>query len=189
VAGRNRTCGAPRFRRPLYRAELRPRASGRGWGRTSSLLRVKQALCQLSYSPKEREAPGQGLEPRSPSSAPGVLPGRRSRNASPSVHLARRGRRSSAASGSSYDTVGPGPNDVVQATRLPFDPGSPANRRPTWRGLGARRSCAFAKFAGKSRGLFSSELHCADSAEEPFSLRRGLEFDRSFFKLSITLSL
>ena len=28
VAGRNRTCGAPRFRRALYRAELRPRASG-----------------------------------------------------------------------------------------------------------------------------------------------------------------
>jgi hypothetical protein len=53
VAGRNRTCGAPRFRRPLYRAELRPRASGRGWGRTSSLLRVKQALCQLSYSPEK----------------------------------------------------------------------------------------------------------------------------------------
>ena len=28
VAGRDRTCGAPRFRRALYRAELRPRASG-----------------------------------------------------------------------------------------------------------------------------------------------------------------
>jgi hypothetical protein len=28
VAGRNRTCGAPRFRRPLYQAELRPRVMG-----------------------------------------------------------------------------------------------------------------------------------------------------------------
>lgn len=28
VAGRGRTCGAPRFRRALYRAELRPRAVG-----------------------------------------------------------------------------------------------------------------------------------------------------------------
>jgi hypothetical protein len=44
VAGRSRTCGASRFRRPLYRAELRPRVSGRGWTRTSSLLFVRQAL-------------------------------------------------------------------------------------------------------------------------------------------------
>jgi hypothetical protein len=29
------------------------------------------------------------------------------------------------------------PNHVFQATRLPFDPGSPT-RRPTWRGFGAR---------------------------------------------------
>src|SRR4051812_42474015 len=28
VAGRGRTCGAPRFKRPLYRAELRPRGMG-----------------------------------------------------------------------------------------------------------------------------------------------------------------
>ena len=44
MAGRTRTCGASRFRRPLYRAELRPRVSGRGWTRTSSLLFVRQAL-------------------------------------------------------------------------------------------------------------------------------------------------
>jgi hypothetical protein len=74
VAGRNRTCGAPRFRRALYRAELRPlakqvvrhsRTSGRGlgkpggfpserkglsrrgWTRTSSLLFVRQALSAI----------------------------------------------------------------------------------------------------------------------------------------------
>jgi hypothetical protein len=53
VAGRNRTCGAPRFRRALYRAELRPRegvkrrVSGRGWTRTSSLLCVRQALSAI----------------------------------------------------------------------------------------------------------------------------------------------
>ena len=33
------------------------------------------------------------------------------------------------------------------------------------------------KCAGKSRGLFSSEFCCAERAEEPFSLRRGLEFN------------
>ena len=44
MAGRSRTCAASRFRRPLYRAELRPRVNGRGWTRTSSLLFVRQAL-------------------------------------------------------------------------------------------------------------------------------------------------
>jgi hypothetical protein len=43
VAGRSRTCGAPRFRRALYRAELRPR-DGRGWDRTSGFLFVREAL-------------------------------------------------------------------------------------------------------------------------------------------------
>lgn len=47
-------------------------------------------------------------------------------------------------------------------------------QRPTWRAFGARRSCALGKFAGKSRGLFSSVFSCASSAEEPFSLGRGL---------------
>jgi hypothetical protein len=47
VAGRTRTCGASRFGRPLYRSELRPRVSGRGWARTSSLLFVRQALSAL----------------------------------------------------------------------------------------------------------------------------------------------
>jgi hypothetical protein len=77
VTGRDRTCDAPRFRRALYRAELRSRVedgrsrsrtggllrirealyhlsyppSGRGWARTSSLLFVRQALSRLSYSP------------------------------------------------------------------------------------------------------------------------------------------
>ena len=48
MAGRNRTCGASRFRRPLYRAELRPRGSGRGWNRTSNLLFVRQALSLIA---------------------------------------------------------------------------------------------------------------------------------------------
>jgi hypothetical protein len=81
VTGRDRTCDAPRFRRALYRTELRSREwaepesnrrpppyqrgalppelsacavqrnSGRGWARTSSLLFVRQALSRLSYSP------------------------------------------------------------------------------------------------------------------------------------------
>src|SRR5919201_2540966 len=37
------------------------------------------------------------------------------------------------------DAAARSPNDVFQATRLPFDPGSPS-RRPTWRSFGARAS-------------------------------------------------
>jgi hypothetical protein len=43
VAGRNRTCGAPRFRRALYRLSY-GHMHGRGWIRTSGLLLVRQAL-------------------------------------------------------------------------------------------------------------------------------------------------
>jgi hypothetical protein len=43
VAGRNRTCCAPRFRRALYRLSY-GHMSRRGWPRTSDLLFVRQAL-------------------------------------------------------------------------------------------------------------------------------------------------
>ena len=84
VAGRSRTCGAPRFRRPLYRTELRPRMScgmGEAGLEPADILFVEtSALGRLSYSPADaREDPGQGLEPRSPRSERGVLPARRSR--------------------------------------------------------------------------------------------------------------
>ena len=46
VVGRNRTCDAPRFRRALYRLSF-DHIGRRGWTRTSSLLRVKQALCAI----------------------------------------------------------------------------------------------------------------------------------------------
>ena len=147
MAGRIRTCGAPRFRRPLYRLSYGHALSGRGWTRTSSLLCVKQALFALELL--ALGAPGQGLEPRSPRSERGVLP-----------------------DWTIPDCV---PNHVVYATRLPFDPGSP--RRGVLRG-GALEPGALAlsgKLPGKSRNLFNSELPCADSAEEPFSLRRSLE--------------
>jgi hypothetical protein len=51
VTGRDRTCDAPRFRRALYRTELRSRESGRSRIRTGDLLRIREALCQLSYPP------------------------------------------------------------------------------------------------------------------------------------------
>src|SRR5206468_11292441 len=78
VAGRNRTCGAPRFKRPLYRLSYGHRG-GRGWTRTSSLLFVRQALFAIELLAR---VPGQGLEPRSPRSERGVLPLRPSRTTS-----------------------------------------------------------------------------------------------------------
>ena len=226
MAGRIRTCGAPRFKRPLYRAELRPlgyqhlvsggfaaahttrpatasqkkgahggnmvspvkaseaKPSGRGWTRTSSLLFVRQALCPLellaqvrlgtrtrtsistfrAWRPRRLDDPGSGrTDALRPPHTCGVDAARDCRRRCELCH----GR--------------PKPNDVFHATRLPFDPGSPLTRCPTWRSVGARRSCGLRKFAGKSRGLFSSEFACADGAEEPFSLRRGLESQLSRF--------
>lgn len=61
-------------------AELRPRVSGRGWTRTSSLLFVRQALCAIELLARASQGtPGQGLEPRPPRSERGVLAVRRSR--------------------------------------------------------------------------------------------------------------
>jgi hypothetical protein len=167
VAGRSRTCGAPRFRRPLYRAELRPRGMGEAGFEpaTSCVLNKHSGQAELLAHVK---APGQGFEPRSPRSERGVLTARRSRitdgcAAVPSVHLAGRGRRSGTPRlvvRSSFCHVRLKPNDVVQATRLPFDPGSPS-RRPTWRGFGARRSCHFEKSQAKAAGNSAANSACA----------------------------
>ena len=80
VAGRDRTCGAPRFKRQLYRAELRPRGMGEAGFEpaTSCVLDKHSGQAELLAHVKEI-APGQGFEPRSPRSERGVLPDRRSR--------------------------------------------------------------------------------------------------------------
>ena len=101
----------------------------------------------------------QGVEPRSPRSERGVLPVRRPRSEpecdSPSVPRSelgcRRRRRSEPpCSHPACCHARITANDVVHATRLPFDPGSRATQlrdcgvgeRPTWRSFGARRSCS-----------------------------------------------
>jgi hypothetical protein len=71
------------------------------------------------------QAPGQGVEPRSPRSARGVLPVRRSRNDLPSVRPRAAKVDAVAAPSSQALSRSPSANDVVQATRLTFDPGSP----------------------------------------------------------------
>jgi hypothetical protein len=106
-----------------------------------------------------KKNPGQGLEPRSPHSECGVLPARRSRNVFRFVHV----------------TFGRKPNDVVQATRLPFGPGSHArgNRAASYvEGIWSRALLPLRKFAGKSSGLFSSEFSLRE-AQRGLSLLGG----------------
>jgi hypothetical protein len=131
------------------------------WARLGSNqqpLVCETSALPLSYSPVGRADPGQGVEPRSPRSERGVLPVRRSRSGGP-----RRPPSSSAGEAEVDAAALPSPrrtsclarrapSDVVHATRLPFDPGSPAagcaargGRRPSWRGVGARASGRRAK--------------------------------------------
>jgi hypothetical protein len=66
VTGRDRTCDAPRFRRALYRAELRSREDRRSRSRTGDFLLIREALCHLSYPPAmcRKTVMGEaGLEP------------------------------------------------------------------------------------------------------------------------------
>ncbi len=178
MVGRSRTCDAPRFRRPLS-TELRPRdhiaRDGRGWIRTSDILFVGQALSAgLSYSPAcgAVEDPGQGVEPRSPHSECGVLPARRSRNVVSDVHVTF-GR-----SRTMFSMPLACPSALDRALEQ-------IERRPTWRGFGAGRSCLFEIRRQKQR-LIQQRIQPARSAEGPFSLRRGLESELCFLKLGIT---
>ena len=184
MTGRDRTCDAPRFRRALYRAELRSREVGgvgveprppphqRGalptelsayeWARLGSNqqpLVCETSALPLSYSPVSN--PGQGVEPRSPRSERGVLPVRRSRNVRRSVHPPSREIDAAAhafkAVVASSDSSGLGPNDVFHATRLLFDPGS-AHRRPTWRSFGARASSTSVEKSKLKQTLIASVL-------------------------------
>jgi hypothetical protein len=75
---------------------------------------------------------------------------------------------------------------------LPFGPGSPrrplaTERRPTWRGFGARASRKRSEKEQAKAHLSLPELFHSASAEVSFSLRRGLDSIYDFFKLSITL--
>src|SRR5262249_34060553 len=75
----------------------------------------------------------------------------------------------------------PRPNDVFHATRLPFDPGSSitgcarrCDRRPSWRGFGARGSRDFGKKNKLKRTLLLKRSF-RRRHRATFSLRRGLD--------------
>ena len=143
-----------------------------------------------------------GVEPRSPRSERGVLPvgrsrsrGTRSRIVPLSVHLP-------ASSGRSTQSVCCELcHGRLQSQPLFFKPlANPSTldrrsaaallrvRRPTWRGFGARRSQSPRKPQAKAADIHPRPFSCAQR-RGPFSLRRGLMFDQSLFKLSITSSL
>jgi hypothetical protein len=74
------------------------------------------------------------------------------------------------------------PNAVFHATRLPFDPGSPAigcalrdGRRPTWRSFGARASHAGLENGQAKANAYSPAPFQAPSAEG-LSLSGGASF-------------
>jgi hypothetical protein len=54
-------------------------------------------------------------------------------------------------------------------------------RRPTWGSVGARRSCALDKPAGKSRGYFYASLFCVD-AQRTFLSQAGPRVQLGFLQ-------
>ena len=86
----------------------------------------------------------------------------------------------------------PKPDDVVQATRLPFDPGSPTagcairdGRRPTWRGFGARASRTLSKMRRRKPKLNTS-VYFFLRAGGVFLPQAGPRFGLVLLKLGIT---
>jgi hypothetical protein len=171
VTGRIRTCGASLFMRALYRAELRPLVPmSHRWTtvpRPEAGLAGREARCGSSMADRRRR--GLVGEPCVPPPWSRV-----------SVHLPTREIDADARSKVPLCHVRPLPNDVVQATRLPFDPGSFTGRCAT-----AARTSYVEERWSPSLGAFSkneqAKAHAIHSAilrakrRGSFSLRRGLE--------------
>jgi hypothetical protein len=184
VVGRDRTCAAPRFRRPLS-TELRPQAKGRrrGMGEAGfepAACAVQKTECWtsarggLSYSPRGscQKNPGQGLEPRSPHSECGVLPARRSRNVFCCVH----------------DTFGQSRTMLFKPLACPsaLDRGLEKSSCVLRGGDLEPGALAASEIRRQKQQLIQQRIQPARSAEGPFSLRRSLESERWFLKLGIT---
>ena len=164
MAGRARTCCAPRFRRPLYPLSYSHAMTvgcivatvaatdmrGRGSQRLAASRRTDRSRHGFGAAEAGLRSgvPGQGLEPRPPRSERGVLPVRRSRNAPcPPSTPDLRGRRSGTAEpvfALSYGTEGWRRPMFSMPLAYPSTLDR-RQRRPTWRSIGARRSCGFRK--------------------------------------------
>jgi hypothetical protein len=206
VAGRIRTCGASRFRRPLYRSELRPRgatetaglepASGarrrrasntlpfqlghasvsvrtsrRGWTRTSSLLFVRQALSAIELLADELRDKDSNLDRDGQSVVSFRLD-------DPGTVL-----RPPRDAKSTQRPPGPASVTFVRSRTMFFKPlayPSTLDRRKSASYVEELWSPALLRFPEICRQkpqLIQRHILLRGSAEEPFSLRRGLEFD------------
>ena len=140
-------------------------------------------------------APVRGFEPRSPPSERGVLPVGRSRNGPP-LHPRPPSGNVDAAGRPTRSGLFPlpmsrsarKPNDVVQATRLPFDPGSSTagcavrcDRRPTWRGFGARASHAVPEI-GRLKHTRIASVNFRRTAPRDFLSQAGPRFELDWFQ-------
>ncbi len=169
--GRRRTCNPPLKRRELCQLSYGARASGIAWApeprsrRGSRLLDEVSEQVDGSLVASQMVDGDRRVEELHSSSRRARLKPRPGRNGRPllprppewDVEAAGGPRRSGFLS-LPMSRSAPKPNDVVQATRLPFDPGSSSagcavrsDRRPTWRGFGARVSRTSPKLAGESR--------------------------------------
>ena len=167
---------APRVSDERSTGELRPR-DGRGWTRTSDNLFVRQALSPLSYSPVRIRDKGSNLDLHVQSVVSCRLddPG-----SCLSVQLPVGGRRNGTAPLFSSGARHACRASYVHATRLPFDPGSPAasvhvrGTTSSWRGFGARVSYTRRNPQAKADANVEAQFwHRAQ--EQSFSLRRGLD--------------
>jgi hypothetical protein len=188
VAGRHRTC-APRVSGGRSTVLSYGHASGRGWIRTSDLLFVRQALNRSELLARAEKVGGAGVEPAassvsekcSPLSYPPKLRDKDSNPATPRV-TSERGVLPLDDPGMSLTYVSPDSCRTMLSMPLAYPStldrrsrrARRRQRRPTWRSFGARILAIGGKLAGESRRVFASAISCA-SAEESFSLRRGLD--------------
>jgi hypothetical protein len=186
---RSRTGNLLLIREALSRLSYPPANEWARLGSNQQPLACETSALPLSYSPVCRAVPGQGVEPRSPRSERGVLPVRRSRSAMgqrPPPSSAERGDRCSGDAIACVPSVSrrPSPRDVVHATRLPFDPGSPAAGCAA---RGSSSSCVEGRWSPSltvsvENSQAKANAICAGIVQPhergSFSLRRGLDSDQ-----------
>jgi hypothetical protein len=171
------------------------KSSGRGWIRTSSLLFVRQALSAFELLARvEIRDKGSNLDLHVQSVVsyrlddPGTtfqlclsvqLPDTGDRRRRTNVERTRR------RSAHTPSLLFPSHSPTLRPWIAGRDRAPCAGQRPTWRSFGARASRVIRKSAGESTAQFAGAISARD-AEEPFSLRRGLDFELELLKLGIT---
>ena len=176
MAGRDRTCGAPRFKRPLYRAELRPRGMGEAGFEpaTSCVLDKHSGQAELLAHVMMRSSAKRGGTSVSAPLNNGVQSVASCRLDDPGKADGRRACPPSTSHGE-VDAVAPVVTAVCWSfhgtfgrdrTMLSKPLACPSTldhrlRRPTWRGFGARRSCCFGKRQAKAAGNSAANSACA----------------------------